>query len=214
MRAAVFDVKVAAPGQWLTMEDVPRPEVQPGQVLLKVLACGVCRTDLHIVEGDLPAVRQRTVPGHQIVGEVVDGATADLPAGTRAGVSWIGGVDGDCRYCRHGMENLCDGLRFHRLHGGWRICGIRGGAGGFCFPAAGGNDGEPGSAAVVRGDHWIPQPAGGGRGKRRESGPVWVSEFGVAGDPVLQAWECEVYVLTRGENRRRRGGERGDLGGG
>ncbi|MGD0914250.1 MAG: alcohol dehydrogenase catalytic domain-containing protein, partial [Terracidiphilus sp.] len=109
MRAAVFDgSRIQEAGKWLSIEDVPRPAPQPGQVLLKVTACGVCRTDLHIVEGDLPALRPRIVPGHQIVGEVVEGATADLPMGARAGVSWIGGTDGDCWYCRHAMENLCD----------------------------------------------------------------------------------------------------------
>ena len=65
-------------------------------MLLRVLACGVCRTDLHIAEGDLPPVRPQLIPGHQIVGEVVAGATAELPLGTRVGVSWIGGVDGEC----------------------------------------------------------------------------------------------------------------------
>jgi propanol-preferring alcohol dehydrogenase len=80
---------------------------------LKVRACGVCRTDLHIVEGELPALKTSLIPGHQIVGDVVDGATANLPLGTRVGVSWIGGTDGTCRYCRSGQENLCDDLLFN-----------------------------------------------------------------------------------------------------
>ena len=84
------------------------PQMQPGHLLLRVLACGVCRTDLHIVEGDLPQLKKRLIPGHQIVGEVVDGATAEMPVGTRVGVSWMGGVDGDCWFCKHAMENLCD----------------------------------------------------------------------------------------------------------
>ena len=99
MRAAVFHAGSNHAGNWLAIEDVPVPQPRPGEVLLKVIACGVCRTDLHIVEGDLAPVRPRIIPGHQIVGEVVEGATPELPLGTRAGVSWIGGVDGDCWYC-------------------------------------------------------------------------------------------------------------------
>src|SRR5271157_5696209 len=119
MKAAVLIPGRAAPGPFLEIEDVPCPEPQAGQVLLRVLACGVCRTDLHIAEGDLPPVRPHLIPGHQIVGEVVAGATAELPLGSRAGVSWIGGVDGDCWYCRHAMENLCD----HPLFTGYSVNG-------------------------------------------------------------------------------------------
>src|SRR6266702_5995811 len=108
MRAAIFDSRSSTPGGWVSVQDLPRPQPQPGEVLLKVIACGVCRTDLHIVEGDLPAVHTRIIPGHQIVGEVVEGATPELPAGKRVGVSWVGGVDGDCWYCAHAMENLCE----------------------------------------------------------------------------------------------------------
>src|SRR5579859_4390133 len=108
MRAAIFASGRKTPGSFLQVEDVPRPRLEAGYVLLRVVACGVCRTDLHIVEGELPPVQARLVPGHQIVGEVLEGATAELPLGTRVGVSWMGGVDGDCWYCRHGMENLCD----------------------------------------------------------------------------------------------------------
>src|SRR5258707_1806586 len=96
MRAAVFDSRSSRPGRWVSIEDVACPESQAGHVVVKVIACGGCRTDLHIVEGDLPPLHPRIIPGHQIVGEVIDGATADLPAGTRAGVSWMGGVGGGC----------------------------------------------------------------------------------------------------------------------
>ncbi len=66
MRAAVFEFKSGNREKWVSIEDIPRPELQPGEVLLKVIACGVCRTDLHIVEGDLPPIRPRVIPGHQI----------------------------------------------------------------------------------------------------------------------------------------------------
>ena len=81
MKAAIFTSARTAPGSFLHIEDVPRPQLEAGHVLLRVVACGVCRTDLHIVEGDLLPVRPQLIPGHQIVGEVVEGATAELPLG-------------------------------------------------------------------------------------------------------------------------------------
>ena len=138
MKAAVFSSASSSPGAFLHFEDIPRPEVEAGHVLLRVLACGVCRTDLHIVEGDLPPLRPRLIPGHQIVGEVLEGATALLPIGTRVGVSWMGGVDGDCWFCRHEMENLCDKPTFT----GYTV------------------DGGYAEFVAVRGDFVYPLPAG------------------------------------------------------
>jgi alcohol dehydrogenase, propanol-preferring len=86
-----------------------RPEPGAGQLLIRVLACGVCRTDLHLAEGDLPPRRPDVTPGHGVVGEVVtvgDGA-AGFAVGDRVGVAWLAGTDGTCRYCRRGSENLC-----------------------------------------------------------------------------------------------------------
>jgi propanol-preferring alcohol dehydrogenase len=101
------------PGQPLRAAELPDPEPGTGQVLLEVRACGVCRTDLHVVEGELPHPKLPLVPGHQIVG--VDGD------GRRLGVPWLGWTDGDCRYCTRGLENLCDGARFtgYDLDGGY-----------------------------------------------------------------------------------------------
>src|SRR5579884_2127813 len=108
MRAAVLHAPAPITERPLHLEERNVPELKPGHLLLKVRACGVCRTDLHIVEGELPVRTKEIIPGHQIVGFVEAGETAELPRGTRVGVSWIGGVDGVCRYCRDGMENLCD----------------------------------------------------------------------------------------------------------
>ena len=121
MKAAIFDSAHTDSGSYVRIGEVSRPAMEAGHVLLRVVACGVCRTDLHIVERDLPPVRQQLIPGHQIVGEVVDGQTAELPLGTRVGVSWMGGVDGECWYCRHGMENLCDNPTFtgYTVNGGY-----------------------------------------------------------------------------------------------
>ena len=106
MRAAVLTTPQPIANRPLKIEEIPRPEPAPGYVLLRVKACGVCRTDLHIVEGELPPLRDHIIPGHQIVGEVVAGA--GMPIGARVGVSWLGGTDGNCPYCRRGEENLCD----------------------------------------------------------------------------------------------------------
>ena len=105
MKAAVLTSTRPVSKRPLQIEEVPMPALQPGLVLLRVRACGVCRTDLHIVEGELPPRRESLIPGHQIVGEIADGATPELPRGARVGVSWIGGTDGECWYCRAGMEN-------------------------------------------------------------------------------------------------------------
>jgi propanol-preferring alcohol dehydrogenase len=93
---------------------VPTPEPAPGQVLLKVRACGVCRTDLHVLDGEVEATRSPLVLGHQIVGEIVD-------TGERVGVPWLGWTDGTCRYCASGQENLCVAARFtgKDLNGGY-----------------------------------------------------------------------------------------------
>src|SRR5258706_16115762 len=106
----------------LLVSDLPRPEPASGQVLLKVRACGVCRTDLHIVEGELAPLHDRMTPGHQIVGEIVAGdLTPGLSLGMRVGVSWLGGTDGTCPYCVRGAENLCDSPTFtgYSVNGGF-----------------------------------------------------------------------------------------------
>src|SRR4051794_4858651 len=121
MRAAVLASPQPVANRPLKITEVEKPTCAPDHVLLKVLACGVCRTDLHIVEGELAPKREGIIPGHQIVGEIVDGATAEMPIGTRVGVSWMGGVDGTCWYCRAGMENLCDAPTYtgYSINGGY-----------------------------------------------------------------------------------------------
>ena len=106
----------------LVARDRPRPDPGPGEVLLKVRACAVCRTDLHVVDRDLPDVRTPIVPGHEIVGEsVVCGEGVDLPVGTRLGVPWLGSTCGHCTFCTTGQENLCDAARFtgYQIDGGY-----------------------------------------------------------------------------------------------
>src|SRR5919108_5315328 len=116
MRAMVLHEQRAA----LQLEQRPPPEPGPGQVLLRVRACAVCRTDLHIVDGELPHPKLPLVPGHEIVGIVERGGTRFAP-GTRVGVPWLAWTDGTCRFCRSGRENLCDVARFtgYDLDGGY-----------------------------------------------------------------------------------------------
>jgi propanol-preferring alcohol dehydrogenase len=100
-----------APGAPLRTANLPDPQPAPGEVLLEVAACGVCRTDLHIADGELERPKLPLVLGHQIVARVAaDGER--FRAGERVGVPWLGWTDGDCRYCRSGRENLCDRARF------------------------------------------------------------------------------------------------------
>lgn len=94
------------------------PVPGPGQILIRVHACGVCRTDLHIVDGDLPEMRSPVVPGHEVVGRVLalGAGTAGFVPGERVGVPWLGFTCGTCHYCRAGRENLCDSARFTGYH--------------------------------------------------------------------------------------------------
>ena len=110
----------------LRLDDLEVPEPGPGQVLLRVLACGVCRTDLHVVDGELPDPKLPLVPGHQIVGVAEDGR--------RLGVPWLGWTCGRCRYCRSGRENLCESARFtgYDLDGGYAEFAVADER--FCFP--------------------------------------------------------------------------------
>ncbi|HEY7656426.1 MAG TPA: zinc-dependent alcohol dehydrogenase family protein [Burkholderiales bacterium] len=116
-------MQLAAPRTALRMADLPAPRPGLGQLLIKVRACGVCRTDLHVVDGDLPQGKMPVVPGHEIVGTVVEkGAGVERFAlGERVGVPWLGYTCGSCRYCAAGRENLCDEARFtgYHLDGGY-----------------------------------------------------------------------------------------------
>jgi propanol-preferring alcohol dehydrogenase len=129
MRAMVLD----APRTSLRLAELPDPEPAPGQVLLRVRACGVCRTDLHVVDGDLPQPKLPLVPGHQVVGEVVAGE-GRFEAGARVGVPWLGWTCGECRFCRSGRENLCDRARFtgYDLDGGYAELTVADER--YCFP--------------------------------------------------------------------------------
>ena len=119
MKAMVF-----TPGcTRLQFTDVDTPEAVEGQVLIKVSACGVCRTDLHVVDGELPNPKQHLIPGHEIVGYIaaVGGKDSRFKVGQRVGVPWLGETCGHCIYCQGGQENLCDNPRFtgYTVDGGY-----------------------------------------------------------------------------------------------
>jgi len=145
MRAMVL----TAPDTPLRMEERELPSPGSGQVRVRISACGVCRTDLHVVDGELPDIPYPIIPGHEIVGrvEAVGDDVVDLRAGERVGVPWLGHTCGTCRYCRAGMENLCDHALFtgYTRDGGFATHAIADAR--YAFPL--GEDGDDGAAAPL-----------------------------------------------------------------
>ena len=130
------------PGEHLRAVEVPVPEPDADQLLLRVRCCAVCRTDLHVVDGELPDPELPLIPGHQIVGivEEVGEGTDCFAVGDRVGVPWLGWTDGECRYCLSGRENLCEHARFtgYQIDGGYAEYAVADAR--FCFPVP---DGYP-----------------------------------------------------------------------
>ena len=119
MRAMVLE----QPGKPVVLRDVPKPKTEPGQLLVGVKTCAVCRTDLHVVDGELPNPKLPLIPGHQIVGRIeeIGESVQGFSVGERVGIPWLGWTDGECRYCRSSRENLCDRARFtgYTIDGGY-----------------------------------------------------------------------------------------------
>ena len=202
MKAAVLSLPRDVSKRPLEIREVLKPQLKPGHLLLRVRACGVCRTDLHIVEGELPPHCNEIIPGHQIVGEIVNPGTSDLAAGARVGVSWIGGVDGSCWFCQHGMENLCDSPTFtgYSLNGGYAEYAIA--RADFTFPLENRLDDLQAAPLLCAGII-------GFRSLRvaevRHGECVGLFGFGASAHlaiAVLRAWNCKVYVSTRGASHR------------
>jgi len=203
MKAAILSSPHDVSKHPLEVREVPRPELKPGHVLLRVRACGVCRTDLHIVEGELPPLCDQIIPGHQIVGEVADPGATDLAVGSRVGVSWVGGVDGSCWYCQNGLENLCDSPTFtgYSMNGGYAEYAIA--RADFTFPLESRLDdlqAAPLLCAGIIGFRSL-RVAEVKHGER-----VGLFGFGASAHlaiAILRAWNCEVYVSTRGASHRK-----------
>ena len=195
MRCMALDP--ATPGR-LRAETRPDPRPGPGQVLLRVCACAVCRTDLHVVDGELPDPKPGVIPGHEIVGRVVEvgpGATR-FASGTRVGVPWLGFACGVCRYCARGQENLCESARFtgYQLDGGYAELVVADER--FCFAlpnAYGDTEAAPLLCAGLIGYRALRMA---GEGARR----IGLYGFGAAAHIIAQVarWEGrEIYAFTR-----------------
>ena len=135
MRAMILE----RPGELLRPAELPMPAPGPGQLRVKVAACGVCRTDLHVVDGELTEPKLPIVPGHEIVG-YVDALGPDVTGfslGERVGIPWLGHTCGACPYCRAGHENLCDapGFTGYQIDGGYAEYAVADAA--YCFPSPG-----------------------------------------------------------------------------
>jgi len=189
----------------LELVDVPVPEPDSGEVLVKVLACGACHTDLHQVEGELPPVKLPVVPGHQVVGvveKVGDGVTR-FKVGDRAGAAWLAWTCGECDYCERSLENLCENAKFtgYSVDGGYAEYTTV--AADFAYPV-------PEGASAVEA---TPLLCGGIIGYRalRLSGiqpgqRLGMYGFGNSAHVAIQVanhWGCEVYAFSRGERHRK-----------
>ena len=188
----------------LVLVEVPIPEPAPGEVLIRVEVCGVCRTDLHVVEGDLPSHKSPITPGHEVIGTVAKLGTgvSSLAEGDRVGVAWLHASCGICAYCQRGAENLCVAPRFtgYDADGGYAEYMVAPEA--FVYPL-------PSDMNIVE---FAPFLCAGIIGYRalRQSGVrprerLGLYGFGASAHIVMQIarhWECEVYVATRGDKHR------------
>lgn len=195
----------------LVLEERPVPELQPDQALLRVLTCGVCRTDLHVAEGDLPPVRESVVPGHQIVGVVerVGAGVRGLTTGQRVGVTWLASACGRCAYCVQGKENLCERPTFTGYHvdGGYAEYAVANAAYVFRVPDAISDlEAAPLLCAGVIGYRALRLA------KAQRARRLGLIGFGASAHLAMQVaryWGCEVYVFTRGERHQRLAREMG-----
>jgi alcohol dehydrogenase, propanol-preferring len=203
MTAAILRVTGSVESDRLAIEQRELPPLRAGQILVTVRACGVCRTDLHIVEGELAPRHDSIVPGHQIVGVVAGAAPGvELAVGTRVGISWIGGTDGTCHFCRSGRENLCDAPVFtgYDVDGGYATAVIA--RADFAYPLSDALDdlhAAPLLCAGIIGFRAL-RVAGVQPGER-----VGLYGFGASAHlalPVLKSWGCSVYIATRGARHR------------
>jgi propanol-preferring alcohol dehydrogenase len=204
MRAMMLTGPAPVAQRPLALTDLPIPEPGPGEIRIRVEVCGVCRTDLHVTEGDLPPRRERIVPGHEVVGVVdMSGPGAEMfPAGARVGVAWLNRACGVCPYCRRGDENLCDAPLFtgYDVNGGYAEYTVA--PEDFVYPIPEGVDSREAAPFLCAGII-------GYRALRRseiEPGkPLGLYGFGASAHVVIQIarhWGCPVYVCTRGESHQ------------
>lgn len=193
MRAMIFN----KPGEPLRLVDLPPPEPEPGQVQIRVHACAVCRTDLHVVDGELSHPRLPLIPGHEIVGTVsrVGAGTARYQVGARVGVPWLGWTCGSCGHCQAGQENLCNGAKFtgYTLDGGYAEYTVADER--FCFPIPDSYSDAEAAPLLCAGLIGYRSLLKAGEGKR-----LGIYGFGAAAHIVAQVARYqhrEVYAFTR-----------------
>lgn len=217
MRACILTSPGPVERSPLALQTVPDPVPGPGEVLLRVHCCGICRTDLHVVEGELPVRRPGITPGHQIVATVravgPSSAAAPMPAiGQRVGLAWLHHTDGTCRFCRSGRENLCEAAEFT----GWTVPG---GYAEYCladaaflYPIPEGFadlEAAPLLCAGIIGYRCLQMT---GLGASCPGARLGIYGFGAAGHVVIQmarARGAEVYVATRDQRHQRLAAELG-----
>ncbi len=205
MKAMTVSRPARIEGRPLKLVDLPCPEPGPGQLRIKVSACGVCHTDLHIAEGDIALPRLPTVPGHEIVG-VVDAlgeGVTRFPLGARVGVPWLHRSCGTCRHCAAGEENLCGSIELTGLHvdGGFAEWTLAEEDFAYAIPERfSDTEAAPLLCAGVVGYRALR------RSGARPGHRLGLYGFGASAHIVLQiarAWDCEVFVFTRSEHHRR-----------
>ena len=189
----------------LALSELPPPEPGPGQIRLRVQACGICHTDLHTVEGELSLPRLPVIPGHQIVGRVdrVGEGVCHLRLGERVGVAWLAATCGQCEFCRRGQENLCPQAQFTGLHVDGGYAGYTLAREGFAYPIPecfSDEEAAPLLCAGIIGYRSL-------RLSRVEpGGRLGLYGFGASAHLALQVarhWDCSVFVFTRGAEHRR-----------
>jgi len=204
MKAMVLEQYGPVAGSPLVPRELPDPHPQPGEVRVKVAACAVCRTDLHVIEKDLPPAKLPVVPGHQIVGTVdaLGAGCRRLKVGQRVGIAWLRHTCGQCRFCLAGRENLCEGSRFTGYHadGGYATRAVVSEDFAYEIPHAFSDlDAAPLLCAGIIGYRALHRSA------LPDGGRLGIYGFGSSAHVVLQIARHrggEVYVVTRGESHR------------
>jgi propanol-preferring alcohol dehydrogenase len=204
MKAMLLEHQAPIDSAPLRMADLPLPEPGPGEVRVRVSCCAICRTDLHVVEGDLPQQEMPVVPGHQIVGhvEALGPGCQLLKLGQRVGGAWLRHTCGHCQFCTTGRENLCEQSRFTGYHadGGYADYAILPEAYAYEIPEAFSDvDAAPLLCAGIIGYRALK------RSQLRKGGKLAIYGFGSSAHVVIQIAlhrGCEVYVVTRDEQHR------------
>ncbi|HTU68914.1 MAG TPA: zinc-dependent alcohol dehydrogenase family protein [Candidatus Baltobacteraceae bacterium] len=211
MRAMVLEKPAAIETNPLTLKDIPQPVPAEDELLVRIRTCGVCRTDLHVTEGELPPKHPAIVPGHEIVGivERAGAACTRFKPGDRVGIAWLRDTDGTCKFCRRAHENLCPNARFTGWDhdGGYAEFATIREAYAYTIPAA------------IDDEHAAPLLCAGIIGfraiKRAAIEPgMTVGLYGFGGSAhlalqVLKHWKCRIFVMSRGGVHRDLAGELG-----